>query len=601
MRTAGIAVSQPAQGLSSLRANISRNNTCKLQHSAFNTVSGFHRRVPYFTAKFLCQAVGQSSEDGADHDRAPADKVDAWESWSDAPELPQVYDVDTSSESDEDADDSWLDDLTALASGLQSDMSQEQEALMAEARAAYNDGTVPRERAYLVAAALKSSQRAGRIGYGILESLEELGRLADTAGLEVVGLTHQLLDEVNPRTYVGTGKVAEIAAAVLRTGAETVIFDDELSPGQLRNLDKALGGECRLCDRTALILDIFSQRAASREGKLQVELAQVEYQLPRLTRMWSHLERQSGSGQVKGMGEKQIEIDRRLLRNRAARLRRDIEAVRTHRKSYRDRRASAPIPVIALVGYTNAGKSTLLNTLTDAGVLAEDQLFATLDPTTRRVNMPGGQEILLSDTVGFIQKLPTQLVAAFRATLEEIKDASLLLHVVDASHPSAAAQVDAVNSVLKDLGGSNVPTLTVWNKIDACADPEAVAAVAARREATVCVSGLSGAGVENLLSAVATRLQTSMVSVRVLIPYADGDLVEEVHRCGVVGSVDYTAEGAVVTASVPHGLASKISHLEVGEEYRVDTSEWEEINENGNGVGSENWSEEELEELEKLY
>lgn len=228
-------------------------------------------------------------------------------------------------------------------------------------------GNDRRERCFLVAAALKSSQKPGKIGYNIMDSLGELGRLADTAGLEVVGHTYQLLDDPNPRTYVGAGKVAEISAEVERLGADTVIFDDELSPGQLRNLDKALGGKASLCDRTALILDIFSQRAATREGQLQVELAQVEYQLPRLTRMWSHLERQSGSGRVRGMGEKQIEVDRRLLRDRAAKLRRDIEEVRTHRKQYRDRRAQAPIAVAALVGYTNAGKSTLLNALTNAG------------------------------------------------------------------------------------------------------------------------------------------------------------------------------------------------------------------------------------------
>ncbi|KAG7671682.1 hypothetical protein Ndes2526B_g07430 [Nannochloris sp. 'desiccata'] len=530
---------------------------------------------------------------------------DAWESWSDAPDTEKII---SSIEDDTSAgnagDYSWLDDLGALASSLRSEMSQEQEAISAEVHASFIDGIVPRERAYLVGAALKSAQRPGRIGYGILESLEELGRLADTAGLEVVGHTHQLLDEPNPRTYIGTGKVAEIVAAVQRTGAETVIFDDELSPGQLRNLDRALGGECRLCDRTALILDIFNQRAASREGKLQVELAQVEYQIPRLTKMWAHLERQSGSGQVKGMGEKQIEIDRRLLRNRAARLRRDIEEVRTHRKAYRDRRASTPIPVVALVGYTNAGKSTLLNTLTNAGVLAEDQLFATLDPTTRRVTMPGGKEVLLSDTVGFIQKLPTQLVAAFNATLEEIKDAALLLHVVDASHPSAAAQVDAVNKVLKDLGVINVPTLTVWNKLDACADPEAVAAVAARRDGTVCVSGLSGNGVENLLGAVSTRLQNTMKSVRVLIPYAQGDLVEEIHRCGVVDEMEYTEGGALMQAHVPPNLASKLVPLlvEISGDGGVSFGQ-QRAEDFGIALGSSNddWTEEELEELEKLY
>jgi len=277
-----------------------------------------------------------------------------------------------------------------------------------------------RERVFLVAAALKRAPNS-KTGhqYSILESLEELGRLAETAGLEVVGYTYQMLDELNPRTYVNTGKVGEIAKAIADTGVQTVLFDDELSPGQMRNLERALGKlGVRLCDRTALILDIFSQRARTREGKLQVELAQADYQLPRLTKMWSHLERQGGGGQVKGMGEKQIEVDRRLLRNQAARLRRQLEDIRGHRKGYRDRRAAAPIPVVALVGYTNAGKSSLLNTLTNAGVLAEDQLFATLDPTTRRVLLPGGQEVLFSDTVGFIQRLPTQLIAAIRTMLE---------------------------------------------------------------------------------------------------------------------------------------------------------------------------------------
>lgn len=231
-----------------------------------------------------------------------------------------------------------------------------------------------KERAFLVGATVKSthqqSKKNSNKGYSIIDSLEELGRLAETAGLDVVGHTYQVLEEPNPRTYVGTGKVAEIAAAVARTRADTIIFDDELSPGQMRNIEKALGdsGPC-LCDRTALILDIFSQRAATREGQLQVELAQTEYQLPRLTKMWSHLERQAGgsSGKVKGMGEKQIEIDKRLLRSRASKLRRDIDEIRMHRKKYRDRRADAQIPVIAFVGYTNAGKSTLLNAMTGAG------------------------------------------------------------------------------------------------------------------------------------------------------------------------------------------------------------------------------------------
>eukprot|EP00887_Chlorella_sp_A99_P002959 scaffold24.g2959.t1 len=433
-----------------------------------------------------------------------------------------------------------------------------------------------------------------KYAYSIEESLGELSRLAETAGLEVVGYTYQQLEEVNPRTFVGSGKVQEIRSAVAASGAETVIFDDELSPGQARNLERALGETVRLCDRTALILDIFSQRAATREGKLQVELAQTEYQLPRLTRMWTHLERQSGGGQVKGMGEKQIEVDRRLLKGRIARLKRELDEVRTHRKAYRQRRAQAPIPVIALVGYTNAGngarhrspaptclrhadlapdragKSTLLNTLTGAGVTAEDKLFATLDPTTRRVELHSGQEVLISDTVGFIQKLPTQLVAAFRATLEEIAEASLLLHVVD---------IDSVNAVLKELGVQNLPMLLVWNKVDACPDPAMVRAVAAGRDSTVCVSGLTGEGLEQLLEGISSKLQHSMVAVHVLVPYQQaragrwvgtlrgglatqlGELVDEIHRTGVVQRTEFTAEGTEVQAHVPPALAMRLRPL----------------------------------------
>jgi GTP-binding protein HflX len=387
--------------------------------------------------------------------------------------------------------------------------------------------------------------------------------LAETAGLEVVGCSHQLLDEPNPRTYVGSGKVAEIAQLVEETEAGLVLFDDELTPGQMRNLEKILGDSVRLCDRTALILDIFSQRAATREGMLQVQLAQAEYQLPRLTRMWSHLERQAGgaSGQVKGMGEKQIEVDRRLLRSQAARLRRQIEEVRSHRRAYRERRADAPIPVVALVGYTNAGKSSLLNALTNAGVLAENKLFATLDPTTRRVVMPGGQEVLVSDTVGFIQKLPTQLVAAFRATLEEINNASLLLHVVDSSHPYAAAQVDAVNKILEELGVSDIPSLTVWNKVDACANPDAVVDVASRRDATVCISATHGTGISALLDAIARQLSKTMVRVNVCVPYDRGDIIGEIHRTGSVLQEEFTDQGTLIEALVPPVLSSRINSL----------------------------------------
>lgn len=467
---------------------------------------------------------------------------DVWVSWSDNPHIPEVP---ASNNFD------WREELKSFAAGRQ-DTDSDNGAF---------DPNAP-ERAFLVGVQLKGS--AKRHEHSLSASLEELGRLAETAGLEVVGSTYQSLESPNPRTYIGTGKIVELCAAVASTGAETVIFDDELTPSQLRNLERALGGgEVRLCDRTALVLDVFSQRAATREGQLQVALAQVEYQIPRLTRMWSHLERQSGSGQVKGMGEKQIEVDRRLLRNRAARLRKEIEEVRTHRKAYRERRASTPIPVIALVGYTNAGKSSLLNALTDAGVLAEDKLFATLDPTTRRLDLPAGQEALITDTVGFIQKLPTELIAAFRATLEEISEATLLLHVVDASSEAAAAQVDAVNKVLDEVIGpaKDIPTLTVWNKVDACADPDMVAAVAEAREGTIPVSALCGTGIPSLLHAISKKLQEQMVEITCLIPYSRGDLLEECHRCGSVLETEYSENGTLLRAKVPLSIASRVRDL----------------------------------------
>lgn len=420
-------------------------------------------------------------------------------------------------------------------------------------------GGVPRERVYLVGVALKTAKK--RFGYTVRESLEELGRLSDTAGLRVVGSTYQVLETPNMATYIGSGKVAEVSRAVKALQVDTVVFDDELSPGQLRNLERAFGGAeggVRVCDRTALILDIFSQRAQTKEGKLQVELAQLEYQLPRLTRLWTHLERQSGGGQVKGMGEKQIEVDKRLLRDRIAQLKRDLEHVRTHRRNYRTRRAETPIPVVALVGYTNAGKSTLLNRLTNAGVLAEDKLFATLDPTTRRVRLPGNQEVLVSDTVGFIQKLPTTLVAAFRATLEEVVEASVLLHVVDVSHPNAAAQSDAVMQVLAELKGSSVPLVTAWNKVDAAPAPDRVREVAGSRPDTVAISGVTGEGVEELLATISAKLAESMAEVEVLLPYSAGDLLDAIHKLGTVQGVEYTEHGTRVSALVPQALAGRL-------------------------------------------
>jgi GTPase len=561
--------------------------------------------------------------------------------------------------------------------------------------------------------------------YSVDASLDELARLADTAGLHVVGRTSQSLAQPNAATYVGGGKAAEIAAAVRRSGAETVIFDDELSPAQLRNLERALNapppppppsssasigrraraamagaydgddelgldsdgeasdgwwlgsdgeqeqqqdqaeGEASgddlddeddrdadaappppppprpvaVADRTALILDIFSQRARTKEGKLQVALAQVEYQLPRVTRMWTHLDRVGGGGRVKGAGEKQLEIDRRLLRDRAALLRRELDGVRAHRAAHRARRTETPVPVVALVGYTNAGKSSLLNALvsrcghfsssasaaassappsssapaargasTAAGqpppsmssslsdaalvaadtlpkgfVLAEDRLFATLDPTTRRVRLkPAGTEVLVTDTVGFIQKLPTSLVAAFRATLEEIASASVLVHVVDASSPVAQAQAEAVSAVLEEvLGGkgalARMPTVTAWNKSDAAAGGAGALQAAAAEAAAVgsgrggggrggrsrgrgavvggqgssssapsvvVVSAATGDGLDDLLAALRDRLDDGWVAFDALLPADEaGPLLSALHRGGRIEEVDWGADG----------------------------------------------------------
>ncbi|KAL2609080.1 hypothetical protein R1flu_027653 [Riccia fluitans] len=414
------------------------------------------------------------------------------------------------------------------------------------------------ERTYLVGIDCKGAGK--RSLFSIKDSLQELGQLADTAGLVVVGSTYQKLVNPNPKTYIGIGKVAEIQAAIRAFEVETIIFDDELSPGQLRNLEKAFEGDVRVCDRTALILDIFNQRAATREARLQVELAQFEYQLPRLTRMWTHLERQAG-GMVKGMGEKQIEVDKRILRTRISALKTQLESVRDHRQQYRDRRAAVPIPVVSLVGYTNAGKSTFLNRLSGANVLAEDRLFATLDPTTRRVQLSNGKECLFTDTVGFIQKLPTQLVAAFRATLEEITDSSLLVHVVDISHPMAQQQVSAVKSVLADLDVHHIPLLTVWNKIDKAEKPGKLRDEAAAVEDTICVSALTGEGIGSFDDAVQRKLKDLMVWVEVVIPYDQGDLISIIHRLGIVDEEAYIEQGTLIRAHVPLALSRKMSHL----------------------------------------
>jgi len=320
----------------------------------------------------------------------------------------------------------------------------------------------PVERAYLVAVELK--ERSGNRRWNAQSSLDELAQLVLTAGATVVGRSIQRRERPTSAFYIGRGKVHELAAQRHELAYSTVIFDDELSPSQQRNLEEAL--KVKILDRTALILDIFAQHAHTREGALQVELAQHEYLLPRLAGQWTHLERLEGRIGTRGPGETQLETDRRLIRNKIGRLKRELEQVRKHRALYRRRRARQGVPVVSLVGYTNAGKSTLMRALSGADVLVEDKLFATLDPVTRRVALPHGAAFLLTDTVGFIQKLPTQLVAAFRATLEELAEADLLLHVVDITHPDAAEQAQTVEETLAELGLGDRPRVTVLNKTD---------------------------------------------------------------------------------------------------------------------------------------
>lgn len=387
----------------------------------------------------------------------------------------------------------------------------------------------------------------------------------------MVGSLHQRLERTDPRTYLGSGKLQELRLQVAAAEADTVIFDDELAPKKRKKIEaemqkvkrqRVAEGEeetVRVADRTELILDIFQQRASTKEARLQVEMARLQCQLPRLTKMWSHLERekQSGKGTQRGMGEKQIEVDKRQIRSQISRLRKKIENVRKHRRQHRRKRAKSEIPIVSCVGYTNAGKSTLLNQLSTSRVRVEDKLFATLDPTTRRAQLPRGKQILLTDTVGFIQKLPTQLVAAFRATLEEIQEAHMLLHVVDVSDPNAPAQVEAANRVLEELGATEIPQLMVWNKIDMCEDSEWMRTLASSVN-SVCISAKKGNGIRELRERIEHELSQRLVQVQAQIPWKEGELYDELSRVGVIESVSWEFEGIQVQAQVPVGLSKRL-------------------------------------------
>ncbi len=421
----------------------------------------------------------------------------------------------------------------------------------------------PREKAFMVGVEVYGDENLLSLG----DSLEELALLADTAGLEVVGETTQKLSRRNSQTFIGQGKVEEVRALATEFEADVILFDEELSPRHQRELEKVFGEHIRVIDRTALILDIFAQHAGTREGALQVELAQYEYRLPRLTRAWTHLARQAGGGGgrsgsvgqvgLRGPGETQLEVDRRDVRRRIDHLKTELDDVRTHRLQYRKRRQRSRIPLVTLVGYTNAGKSTLLNRLTQSDVYVANELFATLDPTTRRVELEGGHAILITDTVGFIQKLPTTLVAAFRATLEEINESDLLLHVVDVTHVNAQAQAAAVHETLNEIGAGHVPILTVLNKIDRLSDPKAAMQELAEFQNSVAISARTGLGIPELLQATNEMLFERYTPVSVRLPYAQGQLISMFHELGQVERVENQRGGVLIDGRLPGRLIAR--------------------------------------------
>lgn len=421
------------------------------------------------------------------------------------------------------------------------------------------------EKAYLIGVSIKGARPL----LPVEESLEELMMLAKTAGLEVIGMTTQRVSRVDPKTFIGSGKLEEVKAEIETTGVQTVLFDDELSPRHQRELEAVFGETIKVLDRSALILDIFAQHAQTHEGRLQVELAQYEYLLPRLTRQWTHLERQTGGGSarggsggvgLRGPGEKQLEVDRRVITTRISNLKKELDGVRAHRSRHRAQRLKAGIPVISMVGYTNAGKSTLMNALTGADVYVANQLFATLDPTTRKVTLPAGKEVLFSDTVGFIQKLPTTLIAAFRATLEEILEADVLLHVVDSAHPNALEQIETVEDTLATIEMPRLPRILVLNKSDLWESTEVEEKFTGLDyENRVVISAQKGKGMDQLLEMVEKVLQKSMVPVHIVLSHQSGELIGLLYKLGVVESEVYLESGTELRGFAPPSLADRLA------------------------------------------
>lgn len=434
----------------------------------------------------------------------------------------------------------------------------------------------PKERAVLVGVEVSGNSNL----LTLEDSLVELALLADTAGLSPVGEVRQRVRRPNPKTFVGSGKVEEIKIMAEENLADIILFDDELSPRHQRELEKVFGEDVRIIDRSALILDIFAQHARTREGSLQVELAQYEYLLPRLTRAWTHLARQAGGGGgragsiggvgLRGPGETQLEVDRRSIRTRISTLKRELKKVRSHRRRYLDRRKKSEIPTISLVGYTNAGKTTLLNHISGSDIYVADQLFATLDPTTRRIQLPDGNEALLTDTVGFIQKLPATLVAAFRATLEEIAEADILLHVVDISHPNAVAQSKVVRETLDEIDVHGLPVVTALNKIDTLSDPQGAYDYLDEFDRAVAISALNGEGVPTLLKVLEQELQDRLSPLKVSLPYEEGRLISLFHEHGIVETIDHQDSTVLIHGRIPTQMKWEFEGFETNTKLIID-------------------------------
>ncbi len=405
-----------------------------------------------------------------------------------------------------------------------------------------------KEKVILVAAALDDLEKAE-------QSLDELGELVKTAGAEVAGQMIQLRDAVHPGTYIGSGKLDELKWLVWEKEADGIVCDDELSPSQINNLEEVL--DCKIMDRTLVILDIFAARASTKEGKIQVELAQLKYRQSRLTGFGKSLSRLGGGIGTRGPGEKKLEMDRRLIKSRIAQLNRELADVRRHREVTREQRSRNHMPVCALVGYTNAGKSTLLNTLTGASVLEEDKLFATLDPTTRVLNLPGGQKILLTDTVGFISKLPHNLIEAFRSTLEEAKYADVILHVADMSNPQMDEQMYVTYETLEELGVLNKTVITVFNKCDKAGEDLLIRDF--KSDARVVVSAKTGQGLDTLKEILEDWIREQRMEIKRLYPYAEAGKIQLIRAYGEVTKEEYQAEGIYIEGFVPRELYGKVN------------------------------------------